>query len=53
MIYTVEVLLDDGEVITFDILAASPEHAQELAGQQAIEYMLRPASTEVIESEAA
>ena len=53
MIYSVEVLLDTGETIIFDVLAASPDHAQELAEQEAKEYMLRPASTEVIESEAA
>ena len=50
MIYTVEVLLDDGGTIVLDILAASSHDAEETAMQYALEYMLRPASSEIIEA---
>lgn len=43
MIYDVVVLLDDGAEISFQILAASPDAAEEIALQQAIEFQYRPA----------
>jgi hypothetical protein len=42
MIYEVEVLLDDGKTIVFQILAASPQAAEKIALQDALEYQQRP-----------
>jgi hypothetical protein len=48
MIYTVEVLLDDGDTIVLDILAASRDAAAEIAMDMARERMLRPAEVEIL-----
>ena len=42
MIYTVEVLCDDGHTVVFDILAASEHHALDLANEEALEMQYRP-----------
>jgi hypothetical protein len=48
MIYEVTVLLDDGATITFQVLAASPAAAEELAMQEALEHMQRPVKVEEV-----
>lgn len=49
MLYTVEVQLDDGATVIYDLLAASDAHALELAEQEALERYQRPCGGEVID----
>jgi hypothetical protein len=53
MIYEVEVLLDDGSVVCFQVMAASPDAAEIVAMQDAKEWMQRPVEANTLATDAA
>lgn len=44
MIYTIEMLCDDGETVVFDLMAASRQDAEDQALSYAQELQLKPTS---------